>query len=202
MFDAALRPFKERAFTPLVRAAKGIPASTLSLIGFVFGVAAVVLVARGHPYLACGSWIVNRLFDGLDGAVARARGTQSDRGGYLDIVLDTLVYALLPLGIGLGAGTQAALYAAGAVLAALYVNGTTWMFLAAILEKRQAGAQARGEMTTVTMPRGLVEGLEAVVIYSVLLLLPAFAAPMLWAFATLVTLTAAHRFTWAMKMLG
>ena len=40
---------------------------------------------------------MSRLFDGLDGAVARA-STKTDRGGFLDIVLDFAFYGAIPLG--------------------------------------------------------------------------------------------------------
>jgi phosphatidylglycerophosphate synthase len=41
--------------------------------------------------------VLNRLFDGLDGALARRRGL-TDAGGFLDISLDFLFYALVPFG--------------------------------------------------------------------------------------------------------
>lgn len=201
MFDHSLRPLKESLYAPLVRATRGVSPTAVSLVGAGVGVGAFAAILLDRPVTACALWLVNRVLDGLDGAVARAQGTATDRGGYLDIVLDTLVYALLPLGVAWNAGTPGALLAGGAVLAALYVNGATWMMLAAILEKRASGAAAHGEMTTVTMPRGLVEGFEAVVIYSVLLLLPDHAALLLWIFAGLVTGTALHRAAWGWRVL-
>ncbi len=201
MVDSLLRPVKDRFLNPLARALKLVPATVLSLIGFSCGLAAIALVVLGHPIAACTLWLLNRLFDGLDGAVARLNGTATDLGGYLDIVLDTIIYAGLPIGVALGSPSHAALVAALALLAALYVNGATWMFLAAILEKRHAGATSTGEATTITMPRGLVEGAEAVVLYSALLLFPALAVALLWGFASLVVLTAAHRFARAARVL-
>ena len=45
-------------------------------------------------------FILNRLFDGLDGAVARAT-RRTDRGGFLDIVFDFAVYGAVPLAFAL-----------------------------------------------------------------------------------------------------
>ncbi|MGQ7148234.1 CDP-alcohol phosphatidyltransferase family protein, partial [Escherichia sp. SS-MK2] len=46
--------------------------------------------------------LLNRLLDGLDGALARRRGL-TDAGGFLDISLDFLFYALVPFGFILAA---------------------------------------------------------------------------------------------------
>ncbi len=201
MLDQRLRPLKDRIVNPLAHALRGVPAAAITLASGFWGLGAAVLTALHHPALAVALWLLNRLLDGLDGAVARLQGAATDRGGYLDIVVDTVVYAALPIGVAVGAGTAEAFLAAAVLLAALYVNGTTWMFLAAILEKRAAGGKAKGEVTTVTMPAGVVEGTEAVLLYSLLLALPAWATPLLWSFAALVALTALLRFARAFRQL-
>jgi phosphatidylglycerophosphate synthase len=99
-------------------------------------------------------WLFNRVLDGLDGMVARFHARQSDFGGYLDIVLDFVVYAAIPVGLywgNPGATNTAALIL---LLSSFYVNAASWIYLSAILEKRAAGASARGELTSVTMPNG------------------------------------------------
>ena len=54
-------------------------------------------VSAGQFYVALALLIANRVADGLDGAIARATGP-TDRGAFLDIALDFLVYAAVPLG--------------------------------------------------------------------------------------------------------
>ena len=66
--------------------------------------------------LVLGFILLNRLADGLDGAIARATSL-SDRGGYLDIVLDFLFYGAIPLGFALASPSQNALPAAVLLLA-------------------------------------------------------------------------------------
>jgi len=89
--------------------------------------------------------------------VARTNGKQSDFGGYLDIVLDTVVYAAIPLGIALGTATQAGYLCLALLLGSFYINGTAWLYQTALLEKHRQGTAGRDEWTTVTIPGGLVE---------------------------------------------
>ena len=67
----------------------GISANQITLCGFVIGLFALPALAFEHYGLALFFIIINRLFDGLDGAVARRQGI-TDCGGFLDITLDFL----------------------------------------------------------------------------------------------------------------
>ena len=202
MLDRWLRPVKERLLVPVARpVARVVSADVVSGVAFAAGAGAAVAAATGRFGLALTLWLVNRVLDGLDGTVARLRGTATDVGGHLDIVLDTAVYGLLPLGVAAHTGHEGAWAAAAVLLFAFYVNTAAWMYLAAVLEKRGAGAAAQGEMTTVTMPTGLVEGTEAVVFFSLLLLLPGHAPALMGAMAVLVLLAAAQRLRWARRHL-
>ncbi len=65
----------------------------LTLAGFAIGVLALPFLALGWYPAALIPIVLNRLLDGLDGALARRRGL-TDAGGFLDIALDFLFYAL------------------------------------------------------------------------------------------------------------
>ena len=93
-------------------------------------------------------------------------------GGYLDILLDFVVYAALPIALYWSNQSNANALALALLLASFYVNSASWMYLSAVLEKRAAGATARGELTTVTMPGGLVGGAETILFYSIFLIFP------------------------------
>lgn len=54
----------------------------------MIGLAAAGAAALQWHWGALGLWLLNRVFDGLNGMVARAHAIQSDFGGYLNIVLD------------------------------------------------------------------------------------------------------------------
>ncbi len=79
----------------------GITPDGLTLVGFAIGVLALPFLALGWYLAALIVILLNRLLDGLDGALARRRGL-TDAGGFLDISLDIsldfLFYALVPFG--------------------------------------------------------------------------------------------------------
>ncbi|HMQ32075.1 MAG TPA: CDP-alcohol phosphatidyltransferase family protein [Chloroflexaceae bacterium] len=203
MIDKALRVPKESVLAPLVRGPlRRLHPTVVTIAAALVGVAAALAAWQGASLVALGLWAANRVLDGLDGTLARSTGQQSDLGAYLDIVLDHVVYVAVPLGLALAAGTPAAYLALALLLASFYINGASWMYLAALLEKRSAGAQARGELTTVTMPAGLVEGAETVVLFTLFLLFPGALVPLFGLMAALVLLTAGQRVAWAARALA
>ncbi|WP_252390677.1 CDP-alcohol phosphatidyltransferase family protein, partial [Escherichia coli] len=62
----------------------GITPDGLTLVGFAIGVLALPFLALGWYLAALVAILLNRLLDGLDGALARRRGL-TDAGGFLDI---------------------------------------------------------------------------------------------------------------------
>ncbi len=200
MFDHWLRMLKDRLFEPIAPAVgRRIHPHVISLLALLAGLAAALLAARGCTGPAFAAWAINRALDGLDGSVARAVGSQSDFGGYLDIMADFVVYAAVPVGVLLGHPSHMAWPAALFLLATLYVNAASWMYLAAILERRNLGVAATGERTTVTMPPAIVAGTETVVFYSLFLLVPAWAPPIFWLMGTLLVCNIVLRLAWARR---
>ena len=143
--------------------------------------------------------MINRVLDGLDGIVAREHGKQSDFGGYLDLLLDFVVYLAVPIGIAAAQPALPILWATVALLSAFVLNLLSWSVLSAILERRAAAAADR--LTTVAMPGGLIEGAETIFFYTLFLLLPAYATVLFAIMAGLVLVTAAQRVLWASRYL-
>jgi hypothetical protein len=85
--------------------------------------------------------------------------------------------------------------------AVYFVNTISWCYLAALLEKRQAGAQSGGEMTSVTMPAALIEGTETVLFFSAFLLWPGWAGPLFSIKAALVSVGVYQRWIFARNVL-
>ena len=200
MLDERLRPWKDRIFDPAARWLGGrVHPHLISAVGVLPGVAAAILAAYAENGAALACWIVNRLLDGLDGVVSRMDGRQSDFGGYLDILLDYVAYAAIPVGLTLG-NPSADKYVAGVLLLASFlVNAASWMYLAAILERRKLGATATGERTTITMPSGLIAGSETIIFYSLFFLFPD-RVPMLFSvMASMVGITVIQRLVWAAR---
>lgn len=203
MLDRTLRPAKDALLEPVVA---HVPAPvtpvSLTVAAALVGIGAAVAAAVGMFWLAVVLWLVSRVLDGLDGAVARRRGATSDLGGYLDMLLDVVVYAAVPIGIAVGVGGVAVWIACAVALATFYVNVLSWSYLSALLERRGRGAESRGELTRVTMPRGLVEGAETLVLFTVALAVPQWAAVVLWVMAAGVAVSAVQRAVWATRVLG
>jgi phosphatidylglycerophosphate synthase len=203
MLDDALRGFKDRLLAPAARAlGPGVHPHLITLLALMLGGAVFVLCLRQAYGWALLAWVGNRFLDGLDGVTARVHGTQSDLGGYLDLVLDFLVYALVPLGLVLSRPASELLYLTLAVmLATFYVNAASWTVLSAILEKRNRGARERAEQTTVSMPAGIVGGTETMVFYGLFLLFPDRLIPLFTVLALLVGLSTLQRIVWAVRYL-
>jgi len=200
MFDNTLRPLKDRLISPLADAVgRRLAPDTVSLLAFAAGLACAAALGLGLSWLALTLWLLNRLLDGLDGLVARRSGRSSDAGGYLDIMLDFIVYAALPLAMAWAEPALA--YPAALLLGVFYINSASWMYLSALLEKRGAGAVAKGEATSVSMPRGLVEGSETIVFYTVLIVAPSWRLVLMLLFAFLTLAGALIRFVQGMALL-
>jgi phosphatidylglycerophosphate synthase len=197
VIDRRLRGGKERLLGPVAGAVPAfLSPAALTVSGLGLTLAAAAAAAAGHPAWAVAGWLAGRLLDGLDGEVARSRGTSSDWGGYLDMVSDTVGYAALPLGVALGRDDAETWATVAILLASFYVNAVSWAYAAAVLEKRGSGAASTGERTSVTMPSGLIEGAETVVFFTAFAALPGLAPALFTTMAALVALTIALRMRW------
>ena len=83
------------------------------------------------------------------------------------------------------------------LLLTFYVNSASWMILSSILEKRNRGAIESGEMTTVTMVDGLMEGTETIAFFALFFILPQFLAALFIIMGILVIVTILQRLYWA-----
>ena len=160
MVDRYLRTPKDIVLNSAAKHLSNIHPTSITLFAFGFGLIAVLNIAIGNYGWGLFFWLLNRFLDGLDGNVARLWGKQSDLGGYIDILLDFVVYALVPLSLVIADPSEVAYLSLGILLASFYVNAGSWMFLSAILEKRGLGKK---EKTSVTMPSGFIEGAETII---------------------------------------
>jgi phosphatidylglycerophosphate synthase len=197
MLDHSLRVYKDDVLRPLAGKLGRVPPNSITVLAMLVGLASAGTAAIQWYWLALGLWLLNRVLDGLDGMVARAHGRQSDFGGYLDIVLDFVVYAAVPIGLYLGNPTGMNAVSLILLLSSFYVNAASWIYLSALLEKRAAGAGARGELTSVTMPGGLVGGTETILFYAAFLIWPNLLPWLFGAMAAMVALGIAQRLRWA-----
>ena len=201
MFDHYLRGLKDRLLAPLAALLRSVPPNTLTLIAFAFGIATAGAAARGLWSVGLVLWIVNRVTDGVDGTVARLANRQTDFGGYLDILLDFVVYAAIPVGFAIQSADRNVLIWAVVLEAAFFVNACSWMYLSAVLEKRSTGAVATDELTTVTMPPALVAGFETVVFFALFFIFPERVTLLFVIMSAMVSVNIVQRLVWARRVL-
>ena len=188
---ALLRP-------PLTRSARGlasvgIQADHVTWVGFGIGIAAAGAIATQHFIAGLILLLLSRLCDGVDGMLARLT-TPTDRGAFLDITLDFLFYAAIPLAFALADPAANALPAA--VLLAAFV-GTGSSFLAFSVLAAQRGLKSDAYPTKgIYYLGGLTEATETIVCFVAMCLWPAYFPLLALGFAALCGLTIATRL-WA-----
>jgi phosphatidylglycerophosphate synthase len=160
--------------------------------------AAATLIAFEQYAVGLLLILLSRLFDGLDGTVARLT-TPTDRGGFLDIALDFVFYASIPLAFAVAQPATNALPAA-VLLAAFIGTGTSFLAYATLAAKRG--------MQNLNYPGksfyflgGLTEATETLAVFAAMCLWPAHFAWLAFAFATACLLTTLTRLWWGWQTL-
>ncbi|WP_099867235.1 CDP-alcohol phosphatidyltransferase family protein [Pararhizobium haloflavum] len=193
----SLNPLLDSAGQSLAR--RGIGADSVTIAGFALGVAAGIAIYAGWLLAALGLILASRLLDGLDGAVARA-SRPTDRGGFLDIVLDFAFYGTIPLAFVLH--DPAANGAAGAfLLLAFYINGASFLAYAVLAEKRGLTSEARGRKS-LYFTTGLAEATETLIVFIAFCLFPSWFTAIATFFALICLYTALSRIILAWLQFG
>lgn len=191
MFDARLRPLIDPPLNAIgaMLARAGISANMVTLLGLLPGLAAAVAIAQGQYLLGLGLILTNRLLDGLDGAVARARGP-SDFGGYLDILADFAFYTAIPVGFALAAPVNR--LPALLLVASFTLTGISFLAFAVMAAKRGEETSAHGRKSFF-YSTGLAEGTETILCFIAMCLWPQQFALIASGYAALCLLTVAQR---------
>ncbi len=197
MIDHSLRASKEYLFVPVTSGFSRIHPTTITIAAFVMGLFTVASIVLGLYHLTWIFWLLNRVLDGLDGEVARRYGKQTAFGGYLDILCDMTIYALIPLALVFANPAPLAWLSLGLLLASFYINAASWMFLSAVLEKHSSV----NERTSIAMPTGIIEGTETILFYFAFLLFPSVFMQLSVMMIVLVIATIFQRIIWAKRNL-
>lgn len=192
MIDAALLPVLRRVLDAPAQglAARGVGADRITLAAFGLGMLALPALWAGWFGVALGLIVLNRIGDGLDGAVARLNGP-TDRGAFLDIALDFLFYAAIPLGFAMADPAQNALPAA-ILIAAFIGTGSSFLAYSVIAAKRGLRADAYPAKGIYYLG-GLAEGAETIAVFVLMCLWPAAFPVLAGVFAAACALTTATR---------
>lgn len=191
MFDATLRPVVDRCCSGAGRwlANRGVSASVVSIIGFGFGVLAAFAIVNGLMMLAFCLIMLNRICDGLDGAVARATHP-TDFGGFLDITLDFVFYAMIPFAFAIHDPANAV--AACFLIFSFFGTGVTFLGFAVMAERRGLQTEVRGKKSFYYLG-GLTEGAETIIILLLMTLTPDWFVYYAYLFGALCWITASFR---------
>jgi len=197
-----LDPVMRRLIDPPLNAAakrwpSSVSANQITIIGFGLGVISVAAVAHGAFTLALALLLINRLGDGLDGAVARQHGA-TDLGAYLDIVADFLLWSLLPLGFLFSDGANAV--AAAVLLSSFAMSMVVFLAYAIMAEKRGISTESQGKKSFFYMA-GLAEGTETIGFFTIVMIWPQAFIPAAYSFAVLVYLSVIGRIIVSVKAL-
>ena len=188
MIDARILPYVKRAVARPAQALvnRDIRADQITLLGFAVGLLGVIAVASGFFALALFCLAVNRIADGLDGAVARLT-TPTDRGAFLDIALDFMFYGLFPLGFAIYNPTTNALPAA-VLIASFIGTGSSFLAFSIIAEKRGISSNAYPTKGIYYLG-GLTEGFETIALFGAMCLFPSAFPFLAYGFAFLCAIT-------------
>ena len=122
---------------------------------------------------------------------------RTDRGGFLDIVLDFAFYAAIPLAFVL-ARPEANAVAGAVLLASFYVNGASFLAYAVMAEKRGLSGAARGQKS-LYFTTGLAEATETIAVFCLACLFPDAFPVLAYVFAAACFVTAAARIALAVR---
>ena len=190
MISEWLRPFLRKYLLLLGQAIArtGLSPNALTVIGVLLNCGVAAIIAAGELRLGGVLLLVASAFDVIDGAVARATGTTSRLGGFLDSTLDRYSEVVVYVGVLIYLlGTDDA--ELGAVLVLLSATG------ALLISYARARAEAAGYNATV----GLAARTERVILLALCLV---FARPLwaLWVLAAVTHLTALTRILYVWRL--
>ncbi len=170
MLDSYIRPFIDKPLNIIGKkvASFCLSANSITLLGFIMGIIAIISIYFAQYKIAIIFICLNRLCDGIDGAVARHIGL-SDFGGFLDIVCDFLIYSGVIFAFGM-ANDEHLFYSSFLVFSFI---GPISSFLAyaIIATKNQINTDTRGKKSFHYLG-GICEGTETAAVLILSCLMP------------------------------
>lgn len=199
MFDRPASLFIKPMVNRLAKMASalGLSANQLTVLGFLIGFFAAIFIANGDYLTGAVAILASRLCDALDGAVARQTHA-TDAGGFLDIALDFVFYASVPLAFAFSDPARNALPAA-VLLAAFIGTGSSFLAFAVLAAKRGMSSLDYPDKSLYFLG-GLTEATETLAFFLAMCLWPEFFIELAYGFAALCAITTATRIWWGWKV--
>jgi CDP-diacylglycerol---glycerol-3-phosphate 3-phosphatidyltransferase len=192
MFDGKFRAPVDRAVKPLGDGLRrtGLSPDHLTIMGAVVAVGAAVAIGAGLLQLGLLLVVLAALPDLLDGALAKATNTSSQRGAFFDSVIDRVTDALLFAGV--------AWYLAGTSSPHNAILAFGVMAVSSVISYERAKAESLG----LQAKGGLMERAERIILLCIGLLFRVLLVPILWIMLVLTVVTAVQRFIKVWKQAG
>eukprot|EP01080_Neovahlkampfia_damariscottae_P000386 gene386-6800_t len=166
MFDLVLREVKDKVFSFVAVYLTGVDPNHITLISLFFGILCAWSACYGYYITSIVMWNLNRIFDGLDGVVARIHKKQTKYGGVLDLYIDFIVYGIVPIAVVMNYDPSYKSFIALAFCESSYcINAVGWLTISVILTEKQTNDK---KLTTIIMPTGLIEGTETYFIHQLI----------------------------------
>mgnify|MGYP001383693454 FL=1 len=176
----------------------GFKANFVTFVGFFFGVCCFYFIVNSLFLLAIIFLFLNRLFDGLDGAIARLNG-ETDIGAFYDIILDFIFYSLFPIAfIFLDLNYS---YSICFLLLSFVATQTTFLASAWIIEKNKISI-SDGHKKSFFYSGGITEGFETIICFTLMLLFHEFIDYIAYIFGVLCWITFFCRVIFVKKILS
>lgn len=191
MFDRQIQKYTQKPLQSVAKLLlKFISPNNMTFIGFSFGVLMCVSIIIDQYLTAIIFLFLNRLSDGLDGVMARLQ-TPTPLGGYLDIVLDFLIYGGFVLSFGITEQNNTFL---SMVLLFCYIGtGSTFLAKAAILPSLTNQKLNEEIPKSFHYVVGLIEGTETILFMFLCLLFPSLFTYLALIFIVLCLITTIFR---------
>lgn len=192
IFDARLRPLIDGPLDRMAQSliARGWGADRVTVLGFIIGLLAIPAIMVEAYLLGLLLILLNRVADGLDGAIAR-KSEKTDRGGFLDITLDFIFYSSIPFAFALADPFNNAL-AASFLIFSFIGTGCSFLAYAIMAEKRGITTDIRGQKSLYYLG-GLTEGTETIFLFVLACLFPTWFPVLAVIFGLLCWVTTATR---------
>ena len=188
LLNKILRPPLAIAAKPLTRL--GITADQVTIFGFVLGILAVPAIIAEQFNLALVLILLNRVCDGLDGAVAR-QTYSSDAGGFLDISLDFIFYSAIVFAFIVSHTEQNAV-ASSLLMLSFTATGSCFLAFAIMASKHNIDNPHYPNKSMHYMG-GLAEGFETIVVLCLFCLVPQHFVPIALFYTAACCITAGVR---------
>jgi len=199
VLDRAARRLVDPVLEQLATAAqqRSLTANQVTIAGFASGLAAMAAIALQSYGLGLLLLLANRLADGVDGALAKRNGP-TDLGGYLDIVLDFIVYAGAAFAFAVAQPEHAV--AAAFLIFSFMGTGSSFLAFAIFAAKRRLDGEHAANKSFYYLG-GITEGTETILLFVVVLLFPEWFPAAAYTYGTLCWLTTVGRIGAAVQRL-